>query len=573
MRARSSNTFAAAWLTVLASPAFAQSEAPRVDVLPGNGTQRVQQQRIESAASAGELGDVLGERDAQPSAINADLSSLPPQTPCFAIDKVELSNNPFRSLEAVVAPVQGQCVGVAGLKQVQEVASNALIDAGYITSRVSVPEQSLAAGTLRLDVTAGRIGKLSDDGEAIGNLALALPSSEGAVLDQRAIDQALENIRRLGSQADARFDIMPGGRPDESDIVLHPGSGRRWQAAIGYDNAGQGATGRQELSAALTVDSPLHLYDQLQVAGLTTANVGVPDKGANQAVASYSVPFGYGMLTLDAYRASYRQTQALAQGSAEYSGQQKGAGVQFSRVVQRGPHSRTEMRARLYRAINHNYLRDTLIEPQDRDVYGYELGVSHRHYFGRVQVDASLGWRETLPGISRQPGYALGDTPFNGREQLETASLSVLAPFRIGTQPLSYRFAWSKQNARTRVTAPDYFTIGTRYAVRGFDQQSTLAAESGWTVSNELDWYAPTAWGVQAVYAGLDAGRVHGPTTQYLAGDTLVGMVAGVKGTLAPKNRLSAAVNYDVSVGWPVYKPEAFPNRSPTLLVQITALI
>ncbi|WP_280530653.1 ShlB/FhaC/HecB family hemolysin secretion/activation protein [Paraburkholderia sacchari] len=218
-------------------------------------------------------------------------------------------------------------------------------------------------------------------------------------------------------------------------------------------------------------------------------------------------------------------------------------------------------------------MNDTRIDVQDRDVYGYELGVSHRHYFGRVQVDASLGWRETLPGISRQPGHALDDAAFNGREQIETALVSVLAPFRIANQPFSYQFTWTKQNARTRVTAPDYFTIGTRYAVRGFDQQTTLAAENGWTVSNELDWYAPTSFGVQAWYVGLDAGRVSGPTAAYLTGNTLVGTLAGIRGTLAPKNRFSASVNYDVSLGWPLYRPNAFQNRTPTMLVQITAVV
>ena len=32
----------------------------------------------------------------------------------------------------------------------------------------------------------------------------------------------------------------------------------------------------------------------------------------------------------------------------------------------------------------------------------------------------------------------------------------------------------------------DYFTIGNRYAVRGFDGQMTLAAEDGWSLRNDL---------------------------------------------------------------------------------------
>jgi hemolysin activation/secretion protein len=569
----SKTAIAAATLALYSLPSLAQSEGGFVRALPGADTQRLQRQRLEAGSTNGTLGDALDQDAPRRDSATGTLAHLPVETPCFVIDKIEIANNPFRSLDRLLAPVAGQCVGAAGLKIVQDTAANALIDDGYVTSRVTVPAQSLASGTLTLDVMPGRVGEVRDEGDAIGNLSRALPLREGDLLDQHGIDQALENVRRLSSQSNARFDIAPGLASGDSDIVLNPGTGRRWHAAVGYDNAGQSATGKNEVYAALTVDSPLHQYDQLQISGLTNADRGAPGKGETQAAASYSVPFGYAMLTLDAYRTSYLQTQSLLAGAAQFTGEQKGAGVKLSRVIQRGARSRTEVSARAYRAINHHYVNGTGIDVQDRDVYGYELGASHRHYFGRVQVDASVGWRATLPGISREPGYALADDTFNGREQIETASVSVLAPFQIGGQPFSYQFVWTKQNALTPVTAPDYFTIGTRYAVRGFSQQATLAAENGWTVSNELDWYAPMSFGVQAFYAGLDAGRVSGPTAAYLTGNTLVGAVAGIRGTLAPKNRLSAGVNYDVSVGWPLYRPNAFPNRTPTMLVQVTALV
>lgn len=574
MSPSSKTTIAAATLALYSLPSLAQSEGVIfVDGLPGTDTQRLQQQRLDATATDGALGNALDESAPSNDGGATDLAHLPAETPCFQIDKIEIANNPFRSLPQVVAPVVGQCVGAAGLKVAQDTAANALIADGYVTSRVSVPPQSLASGTFELEVQAGRVGAVRDDVPAPGNLARALPLRAGDLLDQHGVDQALENIRRLSSQSNARFDIMPGDRPGESDIVLYPGSGKRWHAAIGYDNAGQKATGKNEIYGLLSVDSPLHQYDQLQVSGLTNADRGAPGKGSTQASASYSVPFGYSMLSFDAYRSSYLQTRSYTFADVQFTGEQKGAGVKLSRVIQRSARSRTALSARMYRAINHNYLADTLVDVQDRDVYGYELGLSHRHYFGRVQVDASLGWRATLPGLSRQPGYVLDDAGFNGREQIETASVSVLAPFRVADQPFSYQFTWARQNARTRVTSPDFFTIGTRYAVRGFDQQTTLAAESGWTVSNELDWYAPTSFGVQALYVGLDAGRVSGPTAPYLTGDTLVGTVVGIRGTLAPKNRFAASVNYDVSLGWPLYKPKAFPNRTPTMLVQITALV
>ncbi|WP_232454815.1 ShlB/FhaC/HecB family hemolysin secretion/activation protein [Burkholderia ubonensis] len=45
------------------------------------------------------------------------------------------------------------------------------------------------------------------------------------------------------------------------------------------DNAGLHSTGKYKLSGALMFDSPLHLYDQLQITGTTNANFDAPDKG------------------------------------------------------------------------------------------------------------------------------------------------------------------------------------------------------------------------------------------------------------------------------------------------------
>jgi hemolysin activation/secretion protein len=566
-----SHVAAAACLALLGTPALAQTP-PLPDVLPGIDTQRLQQQRIDTNALSGQLGNAM--TPAASGIERTDLAQLPEEKPCFPIREVTLGDdNPFPWLESTVAPVEGQCIGEKGLKIVRETVANTLIEHGYVTTRVAMPPQSLSSGMLQLEIQPGRVGLMESDGPAPGRAANALPLDTGDVLNQRDLDQALENIRRLASQPNASFSVLPGAAPGESDISLHTGNSKRWHLALGYDNAGQIATGKNELSASLVLDSPLALYDQLQAYGLTNADRGASGKGADAAALSYSVPFGYTMLTLDANQSSYLQTLATDFGPVEYKGSQKNAGIRLSRVVQRNGHSRTEVRARLFRSVAHNFVLNTPIDVQDRDVYGYEVGVAHRHYFGQVQLDASVGWRATLPGISKQSGTMLDAPDFTGSQQMETASVNISAPFRLGGQPFSWQFGWNAQNAVTPVTSPDFFTIGSRYQVRGFDQQSTLAAESGWAVSNELDWYAPTSFGVQAVYTGVDAGRVRGPSARYLPGNTLVGMVAGIKGSLVMGKRLMPDVNYDVSVGWPLHKPDTMPDRSPTMLVQVSMLI
>jgi hemolysin activation/secretion protein len=565
-------------LTSMAGSSSAQ-HAP-LPFSPGPEVQRLQQQQIDAAKALNPVPDVL-----TPSAradVRPDLAHLPPEQPCFPIRRVELVDNAFdwlaRLLQPVVAAPGGACVGKRALKQIQDAANDALIARGYVTSRVLIPPQSLESGTLTLQIVPGRIGAVRAAAPTIGGLRAALPATAGALLNQRDLDQGLENLRRLQSQADATFDIAPGARPGESDIELRPGTGKRWHAVIGADNAGMDSTGRYALSGSLTLDSPLHLYDQLQIAGTTNANVRAPGTGNQSLSVNYSVPLGYALLTLNVSRSRYEQTAAGFEGPIAYTGAQSQVQAGLSGVVYRDAHARTEIYGNLFHKLGRNAIDGVDIDVQHRDLVGYELGIAHRQYAGDVVLDGSLAWRASLPGVSHRPGMAIDVPDFDGKTGIALASVNAQVPFALGGRAFSYRFGWNAQHARTPLTPSDYFTIGTRYAVRGFDQQLTLAAESGWAISHELDWHLPAladdarAFGTHALYGGIDAGRVRGPAAQYLLGRTLVGAVVGMRGHAAPKNPLGAALNYDVSVGWPLSKPDGFDTGAPTLLFQVSAL-
>ncbi len=557
-------------ISALASVSALAQGVPPSETTSGPQIQRLQQQQLEATKELNPRPNVLtptGEKTSVPNVTN-----LPLDNPCFPIKQIALEDNTFGWLGRFLQPVVGQCVGKTALKQIQDAANNALIERGYVTSRVLVPTQSLQSGTLTLRVVPGRISEVRADKHTIGWLRAALPTSNGAVLSQRDIDQGLENLRRLQSQSDATFDIAPGLNPGDSELDFHPGTGKRWHAVIGTDNAGLDSTGKYELSGSFTFDSPFHLYDQLQIAGTTNANFGASDKGNQSVSANYSVPIGYAMLALSASRSRYKQTVAGFDAPIEYSGVQSQLQAGLSGVIYRNAHARTELHGNLFHKISRNSLDGVDLPVQHRDLIGYELGIAHRQYIGDVVLDGSFAWRASLPGLSSNSGTVVGTPDFDGKTQVELASVSAQVPFKIGSQTFSYQFGWNMQNARTPLTPSDYFTIGTRYAVRGFDQQLTLAAESGWVVSNELDWYVPTPVGTQALYAGIDAGRVRGPAAQYLLGETLVGAVVGVRGNLAPKNALGAALNYDVSLGFPLSKPQGFKTSSPTLLFQVSTL-
>jgi hemolysin activation/secretion protein len=215
---------------------------------------------------------------------------FPEETPCFPIREVAWQDpQPPAWLRELGMAAQGHCIGSRGVQALQKYLLSELVDRGQVSSRVLVPEQSLTTGTLTLRYIAGTIGRIRNDGMP-GWWRMALPSGPGNEVDQRDLDQAMENIRRLVGQSDASIDLVPGAQPGESDVVMHPGTGNRLHGYVGGDNGGVDDTGKYQINAGLTLDSPFFLYDQLTASWNSNANMGNDEAGTRS---SFSVQFTF----------------------------------------------------------------------------------------------------------------------------------------------------------------------------------------------------------------------------------------------------------------------------------------
>lgn len=540
-------------------PGLAAQSLPAEAATRASDIQRRQEQELDAQrARAAERPDVLS---APSTGAGEGPLVFPVESPCFTLDKVVWDGSPppaalRRDSEAAL----GRCVGGRGLQALQAHLMARLIDRGLITARVLVPEQSLAGGTLTLRYVPGRISGVKSDG-APGWWRTALPTWPGGEVNQRDLDQALENIRRLAGQADASIDVAPGPELGDSDIIIKPGTGKRWHAYVGGDNAGMESTGKNQVNAGLTLDSPLFLYDQLSVSWNSNADLRNNDAGSRAASVNYSIPFGYWTLFAGASKSRYRQTVAGFEEPIVYGGTSKQIEAGVSVVPYRGASYKGTAMLKFLRKRANSTLNDIDIEVQRRDVVGYEFSYGHRQYIDQMVLDLGGGVRGTLPQFSDQPGYVYGDPDWNGRSTILTANAGLYLPFKVAGQQLAYQANWQIQHAKTPIVPADYFTIGNRYAVRGFDGQMTLAAEDGWTLRNDLSLNLGNLG--QQLYTGLDAGRVGGPSAEYLASRTLVGAVAGLRGRITIPGAANAVnASYDLSAGWPLKKPDNLKTQS-----------
>lgn len=477
-------------------------------------------------------------------------SSYPAETPCFVIRNVQLDGDQaerFQWTLGAATPGLGRCLGSKGVNTLVAAIQNALVERGYVTSRVLAAPQDLRSGELRLKLVTGRIRAIRFDGMGPrGGYASALPAREGDVLNLRDIEQGMESFKHVpGTEADIQ--IVPGEQPGESDLAIKWSGGRGYRIGMSADDSGSRATGTYQGGLTLSLDNLVGLQDMFYA----TLNHSLPvehregEHGTHGYALHYSVPYGYWTTTLQVNDYRYHQTVAGANQDYVYSGTSTNSEAKLARLIYRDAVRKTTLAVRAYQRLSRNYIDDTEVEVQRRRMGGFALEISHREFIGSASLDANLVWKRGTSDFGALPAPEEAYGEGTSRPRLLNLDLNLSIPL---TRALNYQSAWRGQWNRSPLIPQDRFAIGGRYTVRGFDGESSLSAERGWLVRNDLAWIAGSAG---QLYAAFDYGHVSGPTAPRLLGTSLGGAAFGWRGQLG-------RMQLDLFAGVPVHKPAGF---------------
>lgn len=125
------------------------------------------------------------------------------ESPCFVINKIILEGEEAEQFQWVLKSVNdevlGHCLGTEGVNYVMAVMQSIIIKQGFVTTRLLVPSQALARGTLTLTLVPGRIDAIKFTGNLSTNTHYreAIPIKSGDVLNLRFIERTLEYFYRL----------------------------------------------------------------------------------------------------------------------------------------------------------------------------------------------------------------------------------------------------------------------------------------------------------------------------------------------------------------------------------------
>ncbi|NII53233.1 ShlB/FhaC/HecB family hemolysin secretion/activation protein [Luteibacter sp. SG786] len=486
---------------------------------------------------------------------------LPKEAICFPLQSLKLEGDrlaDFAWAQRYLDHFVGQCVGRDGLEALQRRLSNLVIARGFVTTRVGVPAQDISKGHLRMLLVPGTLRHIRfAPGSPELNWLTAFPIREGDLLNLHAIEQGLEQLKRVPSQ-DVTMDIAPGEKVGESDVVLTVHTSRRWHVVVDASDSGLKGTGKNQGNLNVSYDNPLGLNDLFSI-GAGHALFTHADGGSTFSEnATYSIPWGWWTFSgsISTYR--YRQWIEGFETRFRSTGISTSSDITAQRMLTRGTSSKTSLEMRLAARSAHSYIQGVEVGIQRQRVASAELALVHRHYFGQAQLDARLGYQRGTPWFGSQ---WIGYDPEVGfptnRYGLTTLDLSLSKPLNLGSRQAIWDSSLRLQRSTDHLPAAELITIGGRYSVRGFDGEQTLAGERGAYLRNTFT----LPMGALAPYLGVDIGRVAGPST--VEGHRqLTGAVIGLRGSYA-------GLSWDLFAGRRIHAPRGFDTERPTTGFQL----
>lgn len=179
----------------------------------------------------------------------AQANGQPAEGPTFDIKRYELSGNTLLSTERIqtlIAPYVGAQRSLADVQRAQAAIEAAYRDMGYGALQVTLPEQDITSGTIRLRVLQPKVGKVVLDGNLrfnTDNVRASLPSiREGQIPNSTDIAR---NLQITGEHPVKKTTVLlrTSDDPEIVDVNIKVDDDRPWRFVATLDNTGNSDTG------------------------------------------------------------------------------------------------------------------------------------------------------------------------------------------------------------------------------------------------------------------------------------------------------------------------------------------
>ena len=477
----------------------------------------------------------------------------------FYIKQIQLDGVPkeLSFLNKIARKHEQKHVTVSNITNIRNAFQRKLLDKGYVTSQVYIPEQNLNAGTLQFMVMPGRVEDIQySDSSAHGPWRTAFPVRPGDILNIRDVEQGLEQMKRVSSQS-VTMKLLPGTSVGTSIIELSIKQDKPVHGSISFDNSGLESTGVYQGSFTSSFDQVFRANDTFTMSLSGDLSGSGSIKGTRAASLNYVIPHGKDTFSLSFSKSRYHQTIQSNPYDFIYSGKSTTMKAKWNHVWSRTQREKRAFDISISTRHNHRFINDMEIPVQALRTTSMEFGVSNRKYIGNATLYTRLGFQWGIGALGAQPEHkasvAMGGP--TSRYHMWLVDVDYRKPFIMGHRPASFTSSFHGQwvQGGKRVYSVDTINIGNRYSVYGFDGEYTLMGDSGWYIRNEVSSVIPRL--NTEVYFGLDVGAVYGKSTESLVGKSIAGTALGVRGNYA------SGLMIDAFVSTPLYKPQGYHTK------------
>ena len=477
----------------------------------------------------------------------------------FYIKQIQLDGVPkeLSFLNKIARKHEQKHVTVSDITNIRNAFQRKLLDKGYVTSQVYIPEQNLNAGTLQFMVMPGRVEDIQySDSSAHGPWRTAFPVRPGDILNIRDVEQGLEQMKRVSSQS-VTMKLLPGTSVGTSIIELSIKQDKPVHGSISFDNSGLESTGVYQGSFTSSFDQVFRANDTFTMSLSGDLSGSGSIKGTRAASLNYVIPHGKDTFSLSFSKSRYHQTIQSNPYDFTYSGKSTTMKAKWNHVWSRTQREKRAFDISISTRHNHRFINDMEIPVQALRTTSMEFGISNRKYIGNATLYSRLGFQWGIGALGAQPEHkasvAMGGP--TSRYHMWLVDVDYRKPFIMGHRPASFTSSFHGQwvQGGKRVYSVDTINIGNRYSIYGFDGEYTLMGDSGWYVRNEVSSVIPRL--NTEVYLGFDVGAVYGKSTESLVGKTIAGTALGVRGNYA------SGLLFDAFVSTPLYKPQGYHTK------------
>ncbi|HUL93201.1 MAG TPA: ShlB/FhaC/HecB family hemolysin secretion/activation protein [Burkholderiales bacterium] len=447
--------------------------------------------------------------------------SQPPAPVKFEIRRYLVEGNTLLSLsdlEKTLKPFVGKERDFGDIQRALEALQDVYAARGYNAVRVSVPEQDIRAGEVRLRVVEARVRRVKVDGNKFfneKNVRAGLPSlKEGSTPNTRALSKDAQLVNENPSKQ-VTVALQAADDPGQVDATVRVTDEKPSRISAYVDNTGTPNTGNWRLGLGYLNSNLFNGDDVLNVQAITS-----PSHPSDVKIfgAGYRIPIYRWSGIVDVLAGYSSVNSGTVQGLFNVSGSGDVFGLRYTQLL--GRYDTYEHRASIgldYRAYNNDVTFADTGTPLVPDITVRPIALAYLGRFSSVGRDLSfnVSYARNIPGGP----HGSDEDFFAQRNDGVTGATSKYSVVREGVAfsqllPADFivRALANAQQSHDLLVPGEQFGMGGMDSVRGYYERE-VANDNGWRAS--LEAYSPDlaarfggSWRARALIFA-DAARGH----------------------------------------------------------------